>query len=376
MTARVAYFDWNAGAPLRRVAAVAMAQAMAATGNASSVHGRGRAARDRIEAARARVADAVNVPADWVTFTSGGTEANALALLGLPDRRLAIGATEHVSVLATAKACGRPVSVIGVDGSGRIELASSPVAIGAGGGDLLVSVQLANNETGVIQDIASIAGLVHAKGGLLHVDAAQALGRVAVDMPRLGADLMSLSAHKLGGPTGVGALVASPDLALAPLWRGGSQEGRRRAGTENVAGIVGFAAALEEALGEIGAMTEVARLRDVIRGAIAAGAPDAVFFGEGAPRLPNTLCLAMPGVKAETQVIALDLAGIAVSAGAACSSGAVTRSHVLEAMGVSADLADGAIRVSLGRENTTEEAEHLVAAWGDLYMRTRARAAA
>ena len=237
----------------------------------------------------------------------------------------------------------------------------------------LVSLMLANNETGVIQPLAEAVRLACAAGVPVHCDAVQAAGKVALDIGDLGVQLLSLSAHKIGGPPGVGALVVAEDFALEPLLRGGGQERRRRAGTENLPGIAGFAAAASEAAGQLSEFARLARLRDRIEAEARAIAPEVRIFGNAAPRLANTSCLAMPGVRAETQVMALDLAGVAVSAGAACSSGKVAPSHVLQAMGVEDKLADGAIRVSLGWASVPEDAELFLAAWAELYANTKER---
>jgi cysteine desulfurase len=234
---------------------------------------------------------------------------------------------------------------------------------------------LANNETGAIQPIADAAEIARKHGALLHCDAIQGVGKIPVNFRTLGADLLSLSAHKLGGPQGVGALVVRDSVPIAALQRGGGQERGRRAGTENLPGIVGFGVAAEIAARETLPSLEIAALRDAAQAALAAVAPGARVFAKDAPRLPNTLCIGMPGVAASTQVMALDLAGVMVSAGAACSSGKVRRSHVLTAMGASPEEAESAIRVSLGRSTTAAEIERLVAAWTALYGRTRSAAA-
>ncbi len=234
---------------------------------------------------------------------------------------------------------------------------------------------LANNETGVLQPLPQVVDLAHEHGALVHTDAVQAAGKVPLPGPALGADLLSLSAHKLGGPQGVGALVLRPGLELSALLRGGGQERRRRAGTENVAGIAGFGAAAAAAAAA-GEAERLAGLRDALEARVLALAPRAAIFGAAAPRLPNTSCLTMPGVAAETQVMALDLAGVAVSAGAACSSGKVAPSQVLRAMGVDAAAAATAIRVSLGWASEAGDVERFVAAWAELYTRSASGRAA
>lgn len=366
------YLDHNATTDLRPEAIAAMTAVLARTGNPSSVHGAGRAARQAMDRARAALARAINVKPAEIIFTSGGTEANATALRGLGRSRILYSGTEHDSVRAAAGGAADAVA-LAVDGDGVLDLGALRAALD-GPPDhppALVAVMLANNETGTIQPIAEIAAIVHAAGGLLHVDAVQALGKIAVDFRALGADSMSLSAHKLGGPAGVGALVVREGLGLRPLLSGGGQEMRRRAGTENLAGIVGFGAAV--ALADPAEMAEAGRLRALIEDEIRAAAPEAVIFSAGAARLPNTLCLAMPGAPSETQVMALDLMGICVSAGSACSSGKVQRSHVLAAMGVPDDLARAAIRVSLGRTTTEADARRFIDGWVAHYRKTRAQ---
>jgi cysteine desulfurase len=376
----VTYLDHNATTPLCEAARVAMASALAEAGNPSSVHAPGREARRRLEDARAQVAALVGALPAEVVFTSGGTEANNLALRGAGRRRLVVSATEHACVLETASALGN-AEIVPVDDDGVIDLGALADILGEDGSDALVSVMAANNETGVVQPVAEAAAIAHAKGALFHCDAAQAAGKLAVDRRELGCDLLTLSAHKLGGPAGVGALVVRDGLPLAPAVTGGGQERRRRAGTENLIGIAGFGAAAEWAQDAAAAFGRLAPLVETIEDALLA--EGAVVHGRGAPRLPNTICLGMPGVVAETQVMAFDLDGIAVSAGAACSSGKVEPSHVLRAMGRSEAEAHEAIRVSLGWPTTEDEVERFIAAWkrvreraGGTKQRTKAEAAA
>ena len=365
------YLDWNATAPLRTEVAAAMTEALARTGNPSSVHRWGRAARQAIERARAQVADLVGAAPSEVVFTSGGTEANHLALRGIADRRLLISAIEHDSVRAAAP----DATVIPVTSEGVVNLADLEAVLAADARPSLVSIMLANNETGAIQPIAEVAAIAQARGALLHCDAIQGAGKIPVDIRALGADLMSISAHKLGGPPGVGALVMREGVALDALQRGGGQERGRRAGTENLPGIVGFGVAAEVAAREALPSAAIAELRDAAQAALASVAPEARVFAKDARRLPNTLCIGMPGVAASTQVMALDLAGVMVSAGAACSSGKVSRSHVLAAMGATPGDAESAIRVSLGWSTTAADVERLIDAWTALYRRTRSAAA-
>ncbi len=366
------YLDHNATTTLRPEAAAAIAAALRIGGNPSSVHAAGRQARRLIEDAREQVAALVGAaPAD-VVFTSGGTEANALALAGLGPRRVLMSAVEHASVLRAAEAA----ELLPVDRHGVIRLDALETALAAApAAPTLVSVLWAGNETGVIQPIAEVAALCRRYGAILHSDAVQAAGRVPIDLRTAPVQLLSLSAHKLGGPMGVGALIVDPALALQPILRGGGQERSLRAGTENLPGIAGFGAAAERAR----ALADAARLtllRDRLEQRLRAICPAAPVFGAGAQRLPNTTCIGMPGVAAETQVIAFDLAGIAVSAGAACSSGRVSRSGVLAAMGVGDDLAHSAIRVSLGWTTGEADVERFIEVWTSIYARAAGRSAA
>ena len=363
-----AYLDYNATAPLRPDALKAMTVALSAPGNASSVHGPGRRARQLVERARAQVAALAGAEAAWVTFTSGGTEANNLALGGLPVARILVSAGEHDSVLQAAPEAER----IALRPDGIVDLDALAADLEHAPEKTLVSVMLANNETGVIQPLESVSALVQEAGAWLHCDAVQAAGKIPLDMTSLGVDLMTLSAHKLGGPPGVGALLARPELPLRALQRGGGQERRRRAGTENTPGIAGFGAAAEVAARELPAMAALSVLRDRFEAEARQIAPELRIFGAAAPRLPNTSCIAVAGLPADTQLMALDLAGVAVSSGAACSSGKVQPSHVLAAMGASTAEAGAAIRVSLGWDSSASDIDRLLAAWGDLYRRSQA----
>jgi cysteine desulfurase len=367
------YLDWNATTPLRKEAREAMAAAWDLAGNPSSVHAEGRHARRLVEEARARVAGAIGALPRNVTFTSGGTEANALALApGLrrgtapPAQRLLVSAIEHASVLAGGRFAADAIRRVGVLPSGLLDLGRLRDNL-ADGPPALVSVMLANNETGAVQPIAEAATIVHAAGGLLHVDAIQALGKIPFDINTMQADLVTASGHKVGGPKGVGALVLAEGVqGLEPLLRGGGQELGHRAGTENVAGIAGFGAAVEAAMEALEA--DAVRLRD-LRDRLESGlrqSPDVLIFSAEVPRLPNTTLFTVPGLKAETAVIAFDLAGIAVSSGSACSSGKVQASHVLEAMGVGRGLAQGAVRLSLGWSSTGADVDRCLEAWRKL----------
>lgn len=352
------YLDHNATTPTRPVARDAVARALELTGNASSVHGFGREVRRLIEDAREAVALLAGAEPRGVVFTGGGTEANNLSIRGSGRTRVLASAVEHVSVLKAVT----DLEEIPVDGNGIVSLEALDALLAGDTRPALVSVMLANNETGVIQPLADISAIAKKHGALLHCDAIQAAGKIPFDIKALGADMMSLSAHKIGGPAGVGALVLAGDIHLQGIIRGGGQERGRRAGTENVSGIAGFAAAARAALDGLSDFAKLASWRDRIEAGL--GKVTGVrIFGAPAPRLPNTTCLTMPGVKAETQIIALDLAGVAVSAGSACSSGKVEPSHVLAAMGVEAEDADRAIRVSLGWNSAADDIERFLQAW-------------
>ena len=370
------YLDWNATAPLRESAREAVIAGLALVGNPSSVHREGRAARQVIEQARAEVAALVGADQRNVVFTSGGTEANALALSPAievagdkaPCDRLLVSAIEHPSVLAGGRFARPAIASIGVDPDGVVDLDALEREL-AKGQRALVSLMLANNETGVVQPVAAAAEIVHRHGGLLHVDAVQAAGRIPIDIKALGADLLTLSAHKLGGPKGVGALIRRDEaIHIAdPLIRGGGQERGSRAGTENVSGIMGFGAAAAAARAGLAAeRSHMLALRERLETGLRALTPDAVIFGAKSERLPNTTLVALRGLKAETLVIAFDLEGVALSSGAACSSGKVAPSHVLAAMGVEPALARGAIRVSLGPTTTSAEVDCFLEIWRKL----------
>ena len=385
MTQRI-YLDWNATAPLRPAARAAMLAALERVGNPSSVHAEGRAARHLVERARDQVAALVGAEPGNVVFTSGGTEANNLALSPCIDgaagrgrlSRILVSAVEHPSVRAGGRFPPDAIEKIPVTSAGIVDLAWLDARLGElyrGGARVLVSIMHANNETGVIQPIAAAAARVHAVDGILHVDAVQTAGRIACDIKALGADLVTLSGHKLGGPMGSGAVVkASERLHLDPLIRGGGQERGNRAGTENVAAIAGFGAAAQAA----GAALEpdglrIAALRDRLEAGLLAMAAGTVIFGHGTERLPNTTMFAVPGHKAEIAIMALDLEGIAGSSGSACSSGKVTASHVLEAMRVSPRLAAGALRLSLGWSTAETDIEGFLTAWRKLVSRLSRR---
>lgn len=365
------YLDCNATAPVRSQAADAVARALMETGNPSSVHAAGRAARRLVEQARANVAAIASVPADRVVFTGGGTEANNLALRGTGRKRVAVSAIEHPSVLDVVEG----IETIPVTGDGIVDPDALAAMLEGGGPPALVSLMLANNETGVIQPVAEAAALARRHGALVHCDAVQAPGRIALDMVALGVDMLTLSAHKIGGPKGVGALIVGEGVELHPVIRGGGQERGRRSGTENVAGIAGFGAVASLVEGDLSAVGSIAVLRDRLEERLEREIPAARIIGCDAPRLPNTACLALPGISAETQVMALDLDGVAVSAGSACSSGKVKESHVLRAMGLPPDIAGCAIRVSLGPGSTERDIDRFIAAWTAVAARAGIRAA-
>ena len=360
------YLDWNATAPLRAEARAAMLAALDVVGNPSSVHAEGRTARRLVEHAREQVAALVGAAPGNVTFTSGGTEANVSALSPSPrspGEQLLVSAIEHPSV----RAGGRfpATEEVPVTAQGQVDVAALERRLSQRGGRPLVSIMLANNETGVVQPVAAAAKAVHAAGGLLHTDAVQAAGKIPCDIGALGADLVSVSAHKLGGPQGIGALIRRDDaVPLEPLVKGGGQERGVRAGTENVAAIAGFgaaAAAATVALESDG--RRMAALRARLEVGLKVISPEVIIFGADVARLPNTSLFAAPGMKAETAVIAFDLEGVAVSSGAACSSGKVAPSHVLAAMGAGAALARGAVRVSLGWSTQEADIDRFLNAW-------------
>ncbi|WP_341897080.1 cysteine desulfurase family protein [Ferrovibrio terrae] len=368
------YLDYNATAPLRPEARAALLAALEAPANPSSVHRFGRAARGIADIARRQVADLVGAEAKRVVFTSGGTEANNLALRLACEaagvKSLIVAAIEHDSVLRPARHLGLPLTEVAAGPDGRIDPAAVAAALTTAAQPALVCLMLANNETGTIQPVAEVTRLTHASGALVLCDAVQAAGKIPVDLSQLGCDFLTLSGHKLGGPTGVGALMLRDDWVPAPLLRGGGQEQGMRAGTENLPGIAGFGAAAAAAQQGLYDFKQIAALRDRLQASLLAACPAApVHGGNTEARLPNTLCIGMPGVPAETQVMAFDLAGVAVSAGSACSSGKVTPSHVLTAMGLPEQAAREAVRFSLGWASKPEDVERAAAAWIALWQR-------
>lgn len=375
MADRRAYLDHNATSPLRPEARAAMVEAMAVGGNASSVHAEGRAARKLIESARRAVAEAVGADPKRLIFTSGATEAAAQVLRpGFRGvSRLIVSAIEHSAVLAGGAFAPDRIQVCPVEADGRIDLAALSRCLDDGDGPAMVALMLANNETGVIQPVAEAAALVHARGGLLVCDAVQALGKVPVDIGALKADILILSGHKIGGPAGVGAIVWAGDPGPLPLLRGGGQEGRHRAGTENLIGIAGFGAAARLVAANAAEIQRITALRDWMEAQVRTISPEARILGAHTVRLGNTSSVVLPGLNGETAVIAFDLAGVSVATGSACSSGKVAPSHVLAAMGLAPDLARSAVRVSLGWSTTQADVEQFLAVWTSHVERVLAR---
>ena len=375
------YLDHNATAPVRPEVIETVAKVMALPGNASSVHGEGRAVRAVVEEAREKVRRLVNAPVNGVIFTSGGTEAIHYALNGLVAKgaikRIFVSAIEHVALPTNADATGVEVETIPATKDGVVDLDWLKARLDnydtEKDGGFLVCVMVANNETGVIQPVTEAADITHAAGGLLFADGAQAVGKIPVNFVMLGADLMSLTGHKFGGPLGVGALIVSPNLPLEPVMRGGGHEMNRRAGTTNAPAIAGLGKACDLAADSLARASDIAAMRDKVEAAVLA--EGAKVWGANAARLPGTLSFSAPGFTGETQVMAMDLANVAVSSGSACSSGKVTPSHVLSAMGVSEEEAVSSLRVSLGWNSTAEDVEAFINAWTEAYKRVKARAA-
>ena len=386
MTDARVYLDHNATTTTRPAVITAMAETLAATGNPSSVHAEGRAKRALVEEARRSVAKLVGADPACVTFTSGGTEASNLALSPTirdvrdprPVTRVAVSAVEHPAVSAGARFLSSAVESIPVDQQGVIDLAAveqtfARYASAHPGERMILALMAANNETGVIQPVAEAAAIAKRFGGLVHVDAVQAAGKIAVDIKALGADFMAIAAHKFGGPAGVGALIrADEGLHVSePVVKGGGQEKGWRGGTENVAGVVGMGVAAEEALASLDAFAALAQDRDALEAGLRRVSGDVAIFGEGAARLPNTSCFAVPGMAAANAMIALDLAGIAVSSGSACSSGKSKASPVLDAMGVTHDLSSGMLRVSFGWSSRKSDGDAFLSAWERIVSRRK-----
>lgn len=361
------YLDYNATAPVLPAVRQAVLDQLQMTGNASSIHAEGRMAKMAREAARHQIANWIDSPAETVIFTSGGTEANDLALNGSAARRVLVGATEHDAVLAARS----DAEIIPVDDNGLIDLDRLTEMLGDDGRHILVSVMLANNETGIVQPIGDIVEIVHKRGGLVHCDAVQALGKIPFSVRELGLDYATVSAHKIGGPQGIGALIADIASPLNPRHRGGGQEKFRRGGTENMPGIVGFGALAEywQKPENIEIVTQWQAWRHRVIALLTEVCPQASHIPANMPALPNTFSLYMPGVSAQMQIMHFDLAGISVSAGSACSSGKTKPSHVLRAMGLSEKICDQTIRVSFGWQTTEEHLMYFVKHWQDLYTK-------
>ena len=372
------YADYNATAPLRPEAREAMIAALEVGANPSSVHGPGRAARKVVETARTQVGVAIGGRAQDIVFTSGGTEANALALHGVVaqlDRKctLLVSAIEHEAVVKNAGYAGVGVETAYVTPHGTLDLHALRARLSkwdhARDGQPILAIMLANNETGVIQPVAEAAAMVREAGGLTHCDAVQGLGKVMVNVGLLGVDYLALSAHKVGGPQGVGALWVRSGAPLKPVLFGGGQERSLRSGTENLSGIAGFGAAAEAGVRDMGKLQALSTARDAMEARLVSEAGVTVF-GQGAERLAQTSNFAIAGFRAETQVMAMDLGGVAVSSGSACSSGKVKRSLVLSAMGVDDALSESAVRLSFGWDTKPEDFQRVADAWLEAARRT------
>ncbi len=366
------YLDYNATSMIKPQVIDRVATVMAAVGNPSSVHDYGRTAKMVVEGARSAIAKLVGVTSNAVIFTGSGTEANNMALRGVNAASIIHSAIEHDSIFAAsnqfAKESDKPVFIVPVDGNGVVDMHALDALLADAPSPALVSIMLANNETGVIQPLHDIAALVHKHGGIFHSDCIQAAGKIFIEFADLGVDMISLSAHKMGGPQGVGALVVRPDLPISALIVGGGQELGRRSGTENVAGIAGFGLAAELAERDLPSFMALETLRDALEEKITTLAPDAKVWCKNAQRLPNTLAISMPNVSAETQVMHMDLEGVAVSSGSACSSGKVKASHVIKAIGCEGT---DTIRISFGFASEAEDVDIVFEAWKSLYERMK-----
>lgn len=364
MTRRV-YLDCNATCPIRPEVIDRVGEVMRETGNASSVHEPGRLARQRIETARRQIATAFDVGAQQIVFNSGATEGNNTILRGFAGKRILVSAIEHSSILES----GVDVETIEVSTAGIVDLEALRRQLASGPPVALVSVMLVNNETGIIQPVREAAALAHEAGAVFHTDAVQAVGRLPFTRAALEADFVTLSAHKIGGPQGVGAIIMAPQAPLPVLLQGGGQERRQRAGTENVAGISGFGLAVELATAGIDTYQKIAAKRDRLEQALRASSNRVRLHGGTAARVANTISLSVSGVSSETLLLALDLEGIAVSSGSACSSGTVKPSHVLSAMAVDHEDATSSLRLSLGITTTDEDVDATIAAWNKICAR-------
>lgn len=365
------YLDYNATALMKPDVIEEMARVMAIGGNPSSVHAVGRGAKAILEQSRQTIGRIINCRPQKVTFTGGGTEANNIALKATGRDHIIIAATEHDSIMGIKNNFSGTIHCLPVDHQGMVSPDDLTEALQDIPEKTLVSIMLANNETGVVQDIKTLAEITHAAGALFHTDAIQALGKIPVDFRELGVDMMSLSAHKISGPQGVGALVALEKINIKPIVFGGGQEVGRRSGTENLAGIAGFAKAVSLVPENLNVMDKLKGLRDHLEQTITSHAPDVVFYGASSDRLPNTTTILMPDVASETQVMAFDLDGICVSSGSACSSGKVKPSHVVSAMGARQGQALSTVRVSLGWQTTEQDVDSFSASWVKLYDRKR-----
>lgn len=377
MTSLRTYLDFNATAPLRPEAKAAVIAALDHFGNPSSVHSEGRRARAIVDEARADVARLVGAGLNEVIFTASGTE-GAGAVMAMDWDTIVVCRTEHSAVLMAARRRADErtrVVEVGVTSDGTVDVADCSRAMAEAakaGGRTLLALQMANNETGVIHPIQTVFATARELGIATFCDAVQTAGRLKVDVGELSADFMVLSGHKIGAPKGTGALIVRDGVGFVPLITGGGQEKNRRAGTENVAGIAGFGAAARAAQEDFAAFAQLAVLRDALEAEVRHLTPEAIIAGAGANRLANTSLIATPGRRGETLVIGFDLAGIAVSSGAACSSGKVGRSHVLEAMGLDPDAAQSAIRVSLGWSSSREDVDRFLTVWADTARRDTA----
>lgn len=361
------YLDYNASTPVKPDVAALVSTLISSPGNASSLHFFGREARRHIEKAREQVAALADTHPNYVTFTSGATEANNAVLKHFSGRRILVSAIEHPSVLESAPAAEK----IPVTKDGLIDQDAFALLLDKDEAPVLISLMLVNNETGVIQPVSDLVQQARRKHPhvFFHTDAVQAAGKIPVSLSGLGVDYLSLSAHKMGGPQGVGALLCAPGAEPVPFLDGGGQEKRQRAGTENVAGIAGFGLACELALKDMAAATQWALWRDQLEARLKAAAPEAVIFGDKVHRVANTSNIGLPGIAANTQLMNLDLEGIAVSSGSACSSGTVKPSHVLEAMQAGGALTSHALRISMGWQTQQEDINHLAEAWLKMYSR-------
>ena len=369
------YLDHNATTPVRPEVVSRMAEVLALPGNPSSTHAAGRQARKVLDDARDQLAAACGASSREIVFTSGGTEANGMALSGTGAEHLIVSATEHDSVLTHAGETVLPVDIVPVDAGGRVKLDVLEDCLKSAKGRVLVSMMLANNETGVLQPISEIVALARQYDAQVHCDAVQAFGKVPVDFKALGVDYMSLSSHKIGGPKGVGCLVLRAGLDVKPFVHGGGQEMGRRSGTENLPGIGGFGMAASMVPDLLEQMNELVQWRDGLESDMRSASNDVVVMGDPDNRLPNTLNISMPGVDNDVQLMALDLAGYCVSAGSACSSGKVSVSHVLQAMNVPPDVARTTLRISFGWNTQQQDVEAFAEAWKDIYRRKAAKAA-